>query len=112
MKKIISNTLVSLGIASAVAMSGASPAFAETDTYGPLTGQPSEITRSPVETSRTLNNFWHFLGFGWSDSPEAQERITLSDAFTAFNAGEWEWAEVSKLIKEELIELLLTPSPS
>ena len=112
MNKTLSRSLVSLSLAFAIAVAGTSPALAEPNPYGPLTGQPAEIIRSPVETSRTLNNFWHFLGFGSSDSPEAEQRFTLSDALTGYFAGEWEWADVTKLIKEELTELLLTPSPS
>lgn len=112
MKKIISSSLVSLSIASAITVAGAAPAFAETDTHGPLTGQPAEITRSPAETFRVLNHFGHFLGIGSSETPEQKERMTLREALAANVRGTMARDEVSKLIKEELLELLLTPSPS
>ena len=112
MKKIISNSLVSLSIASAITVAGASPALAEPNPYGPLTAQPAEITRSPEETFRVLNNFAHFLGISSSETPEQKERMTLREALEANAKGTMTQAEVSKLIKEELLELLLTPSPS
>ena len=112
MKKTLSRSLVSLSLASSITIVGTSSAVAETDTYGPLTGQPAEITRSSAETFRVLNNFGHFLGIGSSETPEQKERMTLREALEANAKGTMTQADVSKLIREELIELLLTPSPS